>query len=588
MNLPTRIADRLSNTRQVLDLPAEAGPVLSVFLLMDVDRDVALRAKTEDEQGRLGVITWNRLTELLPPTSGEVERLEEVVGTLVDWGLLQVVGRQPTDPVLPGSSALRLTFFGRVCLGLAPSETRARKKAHHEQQVALPEEASPWRVWHGASREGLLAASYELVGSAAYRPVRVINDEPDVDRLAGRIAQMLCEDHGVVIDAFTVTSLKIAPFFEELFQRTPFARGPRILILNNPTSARVAAMSAGASLRWMEPDLHGRRETGRFDMRITRRLEEEAAEPGYTIGTADVCGVPDNDLAIPRRVGTRWDQLMLPDNVSHQLDQALMHARFRLNDLPDRRGVPGSHHGYRMILSGLPGTGKSMAAEALASTLNKPIINLDLSSVLSKWLGETEKLLAQVFEVAEVSGAVLVLDEAEALFRQRDSGPGGRDGLGTVVAYLLARLDRFKGVLVATTNRTKDLDEAFFRRFDDFVVLPVPDEPTRVSLWKLMLACGDNEEAPTDGAFRARDDDLDVDFEFLARQFAITGGLIQKAAVRAVAWAEGMQHTLDTSIVLASLARELEKNDKSNTMVFVEPYRRAVQALLAGSPDAGR
>jgi SpoVK/Ycf46/Vps4 family AAA+-type ATPase len=194
--------------------------------------------------------------------------------------------------------------------------------------------------------------------------------------------------------------------------------------------------------------------------------------------------VPDSELAQPRRVKTRWEDLQVPEPVQRQLQQALMHARYRLVPQPGGR----ESLGYRLLLSGLPGTGKSMAAEALASTLGRPVMKLDLSSVLSKWLGETERFLSQIFEIAEISGAVLVLDEADSLFRQRDSSGSGRDGLVTVVSYLLARLDRYVGLLVATTNRTRDLDEAFFRRFDDFIVLPVPDPATRRALWRQQLA----------------------------------------------------------------------------------------------------
>jgi ATP-dependent 26S proteasome regulatory subunit len=196
-------------------------------------------------------------------------------------------------------------------------------------------------------------------------------------------------------------------------------------------------------------------------------------------------------------------------------------------------------------------------------------VRLDLSSVLSKWLGETEKLLAQVFDVAEAANALVVLDEAESLLRQRESGASGGHALATGVAYLLTRLDRFTGVLVATTNRTKDLDEAFFRRFDDFIVLPVPDEPTRALLWRRHLALGP--------------DTADVDLTLIAARFAVSGGPIRGAALRARAWASGLHEPLSTPIVLASLGRELEKSDRSSKEVMVEPYGERVSLLLKGS-----
>ena len=122
-------------------------------------------------------------------------------------------------------------------------------------------------------------------------------------------------------------------------------------------------------------------------------------------------------------------------------------------------------------------------------------------------------------------------------------------------------------MLVATTNRTRDLDEAFFRRFDDFVILPIPDKPTRSRLWATFLKATD-------------EDDLDLDF--IGGRFAISGGLIRSAAVRADAWRVGLEVPLTTPLVLASLARELEKNDRSSVEAMVEPYRDAVLALLEG------
>ena len=115
------------------------------------------------------------------------------------------------------------------------------------------------------------------------------------------------------------------------------------------------------------------------------------------------------EIAQPKRCDTAWEDLILPENVQFQLKQAMRHARYRLEELPK---LTQRKTGYRLLLSGLPGTGKSMTAEALATALDRPLVRLDLSSILSKWLGETEKLIGQIFDVAEAAEAVLVLDEA--------------------------------------------------------------------------------------------------------------------------------------------------------------------------------
>jgi hypothetical protein len=328
------------------------------------------------------------------------------------------------------------------------------------------------------------------------------------------------------------------------------------------------AIAVQATLRWVEPKSESRREDAGLDARVTDLLIARAGEDNLV---ASACGVPKSTLAQPKRVQVAFEDLIVPSAVRTQIDQAIMHADFRLDKLPSRVGFAGKGAGYRLLLSGLPGTGKSLMAEALATRLGRSVVKLDLSSVLSKWLGETEQMIGQIFDLAEASNSVLVLDEAEALFRQRQSGGGaGGSAMLTAVAYLLTRLDRFEGVLVATTNRTQDIDDAMYRRFDDFIILPVPDHDTRKMLWRKMLGVGLGGEQ----------DFSESDFDALGRHFVITGGLIRGAAIRAGALAAGRSEVLSMPHVLASLARELEKSDHPTTGVLMKPYRSKVAELL--------
>jgi hypothetical protein len=536
-----------------LALPDPSAAVLTALGRLELDRDAAAEARAQDEHGRLGALSWRTLTQLLPEPSTSPP--DVVLRALTDWGLVQVVGQEPNDPVLLGSAACRLTYSGRATLGLAPAPLAPSPPSE-------PDAPSPWEVWHGAGREGLMTDALEVYPAAfVLGPLILRGDELRGASLCGRVAERLCADGVVVIDGTLLEHPKHGWVVEELLWRTARARGERVLLLTSPSPARVAAMVTGARLRWRELPAQTRRDAASLDPRVTERLMQGAVAHSQ----ADACGVPDSELAQPRRVKTRWEDLQVPEPVQRQLQQALMHARYRLVPQPDGR----ESLGYRLLLSGLPGTGKSMAAEALASTLGRPVMKLDLSSVLSKWLGETERFLSQIFEIAEISGAVLVLDEADSLFRQRDSSGSGRDGLVTVVSYLLARLDRFVGLLVATTNRTRDLDEAFFRRFDDFIVLPVPDPATRRALWRQQLAL--ETEGP------------EVELGLLADRFALSGGLIRCAATRARAWSSGMGLPMSTAIVLASLSRELEKSDRDPKEVLIDPHRGAVEQLLRGS-----
>lgn len=539
----------LDHTVTVLELPRLARGTFQLLARLDLDSAFAERVQEEDPHHRSGVLSWSGLAADYIERGGDVFELEQSVMDMESWGLVQVVGRNPKDPVVPGSSALRLTHAARTCLGLGPGRTG----------IGEPPDVGPWQIEHSASRERLLFRVEQVYPSLAPHVLQV-RDDSDGDVLAGRISMGLCLRGGIVLDAYEVSS-KGGQLLEQLLRRTAKARGDRVLLLPDPSLARLGAMASGARLHWVEPEIETRREKVVLDAAVTR-----AIKAGHTMQKGDLVGVPDSQIATPKRVKTAWDDLVVPRKVQWELRQVLVHARYRLGETSDNYG---RKRGYRLLLSGLPGTGKSMCAEALATTLDRPLVKLDLSSVLSKWLGETEKLLAQVFDVAEAADAVLVLDEAESLLRQRGEGKGG-GGLGalsTGVAYLLTRLDRYTGVLVATTNRTRDLDEAFFRRFDDFVILPIPDRPTRQRLWSVFLKA---EHGP------------DLDLEFIGGQFAISGGLIRSAAIRADAWRSGLDIEMDTSLVLASLARELEKNDRSSVEAMVPPYRERVLELLEG------
>jgi len=555
LNFLQHVESQLARAVHVLALPSRAEWVLRVLVRIDVDAEMAEQCRAADIHHRAGVLSWQRLAELDEAEGGDFDALEEAVVALANWDLLQVVGRLASDPVVPGAAALRLTHAGRACVGLAPV-TRG-------QRGRLADEPGPWTILHGTSREALCLEAGDVLADPGYRLLFAPAHAAESVTVCGQLAEALCAQQGVVLDGFALReNPALAVPIREIVTRTRNARCPRVLMLRDPSAVRDLALTSGATLQWVEPHVHTRRGEVVLDQRVTDLLEEGQGE------SADICGVPDSEIAHPMRVTTTLQDLLLPGEVRHQLDRALVHARFRLDELPNTMRIPGKGQGFRLLLSGLPGTGKSLCAEALASTLGRPLIKLDLSSVLSKWLGETEKLLAQVFDVAEVAGAVLVLDEAEALFRQRDTGQSGAGALATGVAYLLTRLDKFDGVLVATTNRIRDMDEAFFRRFDDFIVLPIPDEPTRKALWERMLP--DNGQAEG------------VDLDFLGQQFAISGGLIRGAAIRAAAWASGMQSPLTTPIVLASLARELSKADRSTSEVMVEPYREEVEKLLDG------
>ncbi|MGC6514762.1 MAG: ATP-binding protein [Myxococcota bacterium] len=554
MSFLRHVESRYAHTLDVLGLSATAGRVLHALILLDLEG-----SENPDVHGRQGIIAWNVLVDRMAGDVVSVSEVEDALIMLANWGLVQVVGQTYSDPRLTGASALRLTHAGRVCTGLAPYG------AHEPEMVE-----GGWEVLHHANREGLVVHAVERVGAVAWRPIMPTGDKAHASLLCGEVAIQMVMHGAAVIDGFSLGEAERKRELPLLMWRTREARALRILLLPTPMPVRAAAVAVGATLRWTEPALDPRREgNDDMDKRVTDRLMDDVDNPQ---SIAHACGVPRSNLARPRRVDVGWDDLIVDSSVKLQIDQAMKHADFRLNILPNKSTFIGKGGGYRLLLSGLPGTGKSLMAEALATRLHRTVVKLDLSTVLSKWLGETEQLIGQIFDLAEASNSVLVLDEAEALFRQRQGGnsSAGGNALLTAVAYLLTRLDRYEGVLVATTNRTQDLDDALYRRFDDFIILPVPNPETRERLWRRMLM-GGLKDAEKMG---------DEDFKHLGKHFAITGGLIRGAAIRASAWAAGDDTSIAMPYVLASLARELEKSDHPTGAIMIEPYRADVARLL--------
>ena len=202
--------------------------------------------------------------------------------------------------------------------------------------------------------------------------------------------------------------------------------------------------------------------------------------------------------------------------------------------------------GARLLLTGPPGTGKSLAAAALATAAQTDLLVVDVSRIVSKWLGETEKNLAGVFDAAERTQAVLLLDEADALFGTRTEISDAHDRYANLeTAYLLQRLDRFEGLVILTTNLRANIDVAFLRRVDFVVEFPLPDEPSRRELWALHL--------PTEQV------DDDVDLPALARLYAVPGAWIRNCVLSAAYTAASTGDRIRQAHLVSAMRREYGK-----------------------------
>jgi len=194
-----------------------------------------------------------------------------------------------------------------------------------------------------------------------------------------------------------------------------------------------------------------------------------------------------DELAQRIEVRAGWDDLVLPDRERQILQMITAQVRQRMQ-VYQKWGFGGSYQrglGITALFSGASGTGKTMAAEAIAATLNLDLYRIDLSAIVSKYIGETEKNLRKLFDAAEGGGVILLFDEADALFGKRSEVKDSHDRHANVeVAYLLQRIESFQGLAILTTNLKDSLDQAFLRRIRFMISFPFPKAPQRAEIWR--------------------------------------------------------------------------------------------------------
>jgi AAA+ superfamily predicted ATPase len=223
---------------------------------------------------------------------------------------------------------------------------------------------------------------------------------------------------------------------------------------------------------------------------------------------------------VARRIG--WDALVVNDDVRQRLKEIVLYRRHA--DQVYRGWGLGRHitgEGIAVLFSGPPGTGKTLAASVIATELGIALYRVDLSRIVSKWVGETEKNLARLFAEAKHGHAVLLFDEADSLFGKRTEVKNSVDRYANLeVNFLLQKLDHFDGVAILTTNAMQGIDEAFLRRLQFRVTFDAPDHDARVMLWKQHLP----------GPAHLADD---VELDEIADRYELSGGNIRNAAIRA-------------------------------------------------------
>jgi ATP-dependent 26S proteasome regulatory subunit len=245
-----------------------------------------------------------------------------------------------------------------------------------------------------------------------------------------------------------------------------------------------------------------------------------------------------------------WEDLVLPEAQLQTLRHIVAHVRQRAKvyDNWGFRAKSARGLGISALFTGSSGTGKTMASEVLANELNLDLYRIDLSQVVSKYIGETEKNLRRVFDVAERGGAVLLFDEADALFGKRSEVKDSHDRHANIeVSYLLQRMEEYSGLAILTTNMKKALDKAFLRRIRFFVQFPFPDMEQRTEIWRCIFPA----DTPVKG----------LRHEQLA-QLNVAGGNIRNVALNAAFLAADANEPVGMTHVLQAVRDEYAKLEK--------------------------
>jgi ATP-dependent 26S proteasome regulatory subunit len=262
-----------------------------------------------------------------------------------------------------------------------------------------------------------------------------------------------------------------------------------------------------------------------------------------------------------------WDDLILPREQINSLKDACNHVKYRHKVFHEwgysRKIAYGT--GLSMLFSGPPGTGKTMAAQVVANNLHMEMYKIQLSQIVSKYIGETEKNLRLVFNEAKNANCILFFDETDALFGKRSEVKDAHDRNANIeVAYLLQQMEEYDGVIIMATNLLQNIDAAFMRRINFVIQFPFPDAEIRVEIWNKML----DANVPVSS---------DVNIDFMARQFQVAGGNIKNIVLQAAFLAAAD----DSPVTMAHLLKSaVNEQRKSNIIIVKEDLREYADLIF--------
>ncbi|MFD4242264.1 ATP-binding protein [Streptomyces sp. NPDC058525] len=454
------------------------------------------------------------------------------------------------DPVGLAAAALRAN-------GPAPLALDAAALAHHAR--AVPELA------RATAREARLTGAGVLLG-----PVEELPDKPDE---RARVLRTLCTElRGIPLFTYGTSGWEPAWAADTPVTLTVAAPAPDRHVIRWRLALERAADGHGASGGGAGTGAGDGAGPGDVDA-LARSVSAHRLDAGQlrraagtAVRTAALDGRPvsPEDLRtavraqngaglarLARRVepAVGWDDLVLPAPTHRSLRELAVRARHRDQVLGQWGMRPGGGRGRGVIalFAGSSGTGKTMSAEVVAADLGMDLYVVDLSTVVDKYVGETEKNLERIFTEASAVNAVLLFDEADAIFGKRSEVKDSHDKHANMEsAYLLQRMESFDGIAILTTNLRANLDEAFTRRLDVVADFPVPDAAQRLALWERCLG----DLLPRAG---------DLDLAFCADRFELAGGSIRACAVTAAYFAAAAGEPLTMPQVVKAVAQEYRK-----------------------------
>ena len=258
------------------------------------------------------------------------------------------------------------------------------------------------------------------------------------------------------------------------------------------------------------------------------------------------------ELAVRVKTPHSWDFLILPEEQKGQLRELCNHMKFKACVYEDwAYSTRVSAAGLNVLFTGPPGTGKTLAASVIANELGLDLYKIDLSTIVSKYIGETEKNLSKIFAEAESSNAILFFDEADSLFGKRSEVRDSHDRYANIqVGYLLQKMEEFPGMTILATNLSENIDEAFLRRLHFSVDFPFPSAEERQHIWRVSFP----EQAPLDKT---------IDFEYLGRKIKVPGGNIRNIALHAAFHAAAEDGIITLEHIERAAKREYDKEGRS-------------------------